>query len=241
MLKQIIVIVLLALAAGYYFWGNGSETINPNSSDVYSNLEIDIRSKNKSADVVKEQSTESFTSIVDSTNLDAANQVADIANTVESILEAICVEPTPENCKLREDVKVVDSLFYSNNVLTNDAVSVVLLSENFQEFVNQLNSKNQDQYNKEKSEELLKKFSNLYQDYPELITNGLGCSSGICAASFSLTDSKAFKNLSARVDEITNIPNGVIYISDGYDQSGNYQARFIFSITEEISAVTIQK
>lgn len=240
MLKKIF-FVLLVFTAGYFLGGNDTEKLNPNPSKLFAYLDTDSLNKNLNTDGNKEQSLESLTTTVDSTELNSATQVDNIVNTTESIVETICVDPTSKNCKLREDVKIIDTLFYSTNIINDDAVWVILFSENYQEFSNQLSNDNQDQYSKEKAQELREDFGNLYQEFPDIINNDLGCESGICAASFSLTDSKSLKDLSAKVEQMTNIPNGVIYITNGYDQSGNYQARYMFSISEKISAVTIEK
>lgn len=155
----------------------------------------------------------------------------------ESIIkQKLCTESAASDCELRTDVDLTQLIFTAPEEMDNNVLKQIMFSTNFVEIQNQLDNKRKSPETIVRQNEYSRQFQNFQVELPDILDNSVACSNEICAATFSLTNANSFEELSAKVDKSTESPNGHFYVTDGLDASGNFQARYIFSLATNLKA-----
>ncbi|MBV2129999.1 hypothetical protein [Arsukibacterium indicum] len=157
--------------------------------------------------------------------------------TITEQATGLCEEQNSSSeCTLRSDVDIRNVFVVSDTELNGDTLSKALISNNFAQLL-QLIERNQNNDALNKQAEHQSALIQLYATVDGLINHDIACSDEICAATFTVTDSASLQNVVKSISDFTAEINAHSFISNGKDNSGNLEARVIFSNSAQFASV----
>jgi hypothetical protein len=229
--------VIVAVAIYFYLTGNFSETntnaAKSNNLSVTTSVMPKQQNENHISKNIQSNIAESNTPV--STVEDSLTQTNADSN---YLFSELCEKTEAGECRLRSDITIADTFFQNSNTLNSDSITIAITSENFSEVLNQFSRVTKNSEVLGMQSDFQGHFNKLYKEIDGLLQNELACTENLCAATFSLSNEAAFNDIVTKVDKVTFKPNAHLFSSSGYDKSGNFEARFIFSTTGQFTAIS---
>jgi hypothetical protein len=224
---------LIAVASVWYLTSNSS-AVSIHTAETKQNNTVDALQQ-----ATRPKDTTLSPNLADNIqeSVTTENTVAESQGNVDFVTK-LCEETESNTCILKKDVSIIEAFYQDSTMLNSSAITVAITGENFTEVLNQLNQYAKNNEAVERYNEYQNSFNQFYQEVDGLLKNELACSENLCAATFSLSNEASFEDIVAKVDKATFKPNAHLFSSSGHDESGNFEARFIFSTTEQFTAIS---